>query len=231
MRIEAGLGSTIARDASLTCLSDGVDRFRLFNVLAGGGLTLVGVTLENGCAPRGGAALVKGAGVYLDAVDSTFRANAAQGVNGVQLTAEGRAVRIGTDSELTLDGCLFDSNGAHGFFAGGGFGGAISARSGANPISIIGSDFVGNEAAGGDNPLIGGAAVDRGSCSASGATTDARGFTRPFDVTGSANADDGCDAGAYEVQDANGNGIDDAFEIFADGFESGDTATWTTTVP
>lgn len=78
---------------------------------------------------------------------------------------------------------------------------------------------------------IGGAAVDQGSCIASGATADARGFARPFDVTGATNADDGCDPGSYEVQDANANGIDDAFEIFADGFESGDTSSWSVTVP
>jgi hypothetical protein len=78
---------------------------------------------------------------------------------------------------------------------------------------------------------VAGPALDRGSCTASGATADARGLGRPFDFPGAVNADDGCDAGAYEARDDNGNGADDALEIFADGFESGDTTAWSATTP
>jgi hypothetical protein len=41
-------------------------------------------------------------------------------------------------------------------------------------------------------------ALDQGSCVLSGATTDARGFVRPFDLPNTINADDACDVGAYE---------------------------------
>jgi len=42
-------------------------------------------------------------------------------------------------------------------------------------------------------------AVDQGSCP--GVTADQRGLPRPVDLPGIANADDGCDVGAYELQE------------------------------
>ena len=75
---------------------------------------------------------------------------------------------------------------------------------------------------------LGTPAVDQGSCTASGVTADARSMTRPVDLT-PANADDGCDVGAYEARDVDVNGIEDGFEltiIFTDGFESGTTSAW-----
>lgn len=62
---------------------------------------------------------------------------------------------------------------------------------------------------------IGSAAADAGSCTASGVTADVRGFSRPFDDTDVANADDGCDAGAYESRDedeAIGDGVEDGVD-------------------
>lgn len=53
-------------------------------------------------------------------------------------------------------------------------------------------------------------ALDQGSCTSSGVTTDARGYNRPYDDTNTANADDACDVGAYEY-------IED--DMFKDGFE------------
>ncbi len=44
-------------------------------------------------------------------------------------------------------------------------------------------------------------ALDQGSCAVSGVSEDARGVARPFDETGIADADDGCDIGAYEWDD------------------------------
>jgi hypothetical protein len=41
-------------------------------------------------------------------------------------------------------------------------------------------------------------AVDQGSCA--GLATDQRGYPRPVDIPGVADADDGCDIGAYERQ-------------------------------
>lgn len=132
-------------------------------------------------------------------------------------------------------------------------------------------------------------AQDTGSCTASGATADARGLSRPWDGTPS-NADDGCDVGAYESRDEDegvGDGVEDGVDncpddvnpgqedadhdglgnvcdlcfgdnstgdadgdgvcanldcddsdptnacapIFDDGFESGDTSAWTSSIP
>lgn len=46
--------------------------------------------------------------------------------------------------------------------------------------------------------LVGSPAIDQGSCE--GSLTDQRGFPRPMDLSGIANADDGCDIGAFEYQ-------------------------------
>jgi hypothetical protein len=43
-------------------------------------------------------------------------------------------------------------------------------------------------------------ALDQGSCQATGAVADQRGLGRPFDLTNVADADDGCDVGAFEAQ-------------------------------
>ncbi|MGE4071573.1 MAG: choice-of-anchor Q domain-containing protein [Lysobacterales bacterium] len=73
--------------------------------------------------------------------------------------------------------------------------------------------------------VIASPAHDAGSCASSGATADARGFSRPWDDPGVVNAADGCDAGAYESRDLDDDGVDDNFEpVFADGFESGNVA-------
>ena len=74
-------------------------------------------------------------------------------------------------------------------------------------------------------------ALDQGSCTASGITVDARGLSRPWDFPAITDLDDGCDPGAYESRDQNGDGIEDGLQVFDDGFESGDTTAWTLTVP
>lgn len=77
-------------------------------------------------------------------------------------------------------------------------------------------------------------AHDQGSCTGTGSTADARGLARPWDDPAVANADDGCDAGAYESRDLDDDGLDDAYAavpIFEDGFESGDTAAWSIAFP
>lgn len=68
-------------------------------------------------------------------------------------------------------------------------------------------------------------AVDQGSCTAAGVLEDARETVRPFDVGAIPDAADGCDTGAHELVDVDGNGDDDAF-LFTDGFESGDVSGW-----
>lgn len=64
-------------------------------------------------------------------------------------------------------------------------------------------------------------AIDAGSCGGLGGV-DARGLGRPQDLAATANADDGCDIGAYELLNPN---------IFSDGFESGNTFFWAEVVP
>ena len=79
---------------------------------------------------------------------------------------------------------------------------------------------------------LGSAAFEAGSCSAPGATVDARGLVRPWDDPDVANLDDGCDAGAYESRDEDGDDIEDGVDscpgdptntcpLFSDGFETG----------
>ena len=77
---------------------------------------------------------------------------------------------------------------------------------------------------------LAGPGYDQGSCTASGATEDARERSRPWDDPTVINIDDGCDIGAYEARDTDGNGVDDDYEsLFEDGFESGDTSAWSST--
>jgi uncharacterized repeat protein (TIGR01451 family) len=49
--------------------------------------------------------------------------------------------------------------------------------------------------------------LDAGSCAVSAATVDERGFARPVDMAGVANAADACDKGAFELQTPEG-GVD-----------------------
>jgi len=80
---------------------------------------------------------------------------------------------------------------------------------------------------------------------------DSRSIFRPFDLPAVADADDGCDIGAFEATDPDGDGFTEATDcapddpaihtldrcgvcdgdgtsclIFEDGFESGDTTIW-----
>lgn len=77
-----GNGATIERDASLTCILDGVrvadEEFKLFHVSSGATLNLANLTLQNGCADgakgtakNGGAILIKQGVLNLDHVHVT----------------------------------------------------------------------------------------------------------------------------------------------------------------
>ncbi len=162
MTITAGTATLISRLDSLTCPDDGVDHFRLLNVVAGGRLTLDGVTLENGCAPSGGAVYVQG---ELVLVDSVFRDNTAQGVDltaiqrGGVLDGRGGAVYVADVGELeSVTGTVFEDNRAVGLSGDGsnGEGGALMIESGAavGPIQL--SLFRSNEAIGGGAAFDGG---------------------------------------------------------------------------
>ncbi|MEM6454551.1 MAG: right-handed parallel beta-helix repeat-containing protein [Acidobacteriota bacterium] len=80
-------------------------------------------------------------------------------------------------------------------------------------------------------------AVDGGSCADANLAVDARNFLRRQDVAGVANSVDGCDVGAYEAFDTDGDGITDAVDpcpnepgdacaLFGDGFETATTGMW-----
>ena len=56
-------------------------------------------------------------------------------------------------------------------------------------------------------------ALDAGSCTVSGAVSDARGSVRPADLAGPGNVDDGCDIGAMEAQDGDSDGVFDFADI------------------
>lgn len=79
-------------------------------------------------------------------------------------------------------------------------------------------------------PLTGSPAIDAGGCP--GVEADQRGYgngltgLRIVDDPGVADTADGCDVGAVEV-----GGIDLGVLVFLDGFESGDTGRWSSTVP
>ena len=59
---------------------------------------------------------------------------------------------------------------------------------------------------------ISGPALDQGSCFAGAVTTDARGFSRPWNDPTVTDADDGCDPGAYESRDDDGDTAVDAID-------------------
>ncbi|MBZ0112049.1 MAG: hypothetical protein K8J08_06290, partial [Thermoanaerobaculia bacterium] len=56
-----------------------------------------------------------------------------------------------------------------------------------------------------------GPAIDQGNCTMGKPSGDARGFSRPIDLT-PANADDGCDAGAYESRDDDVDDVEDGVD-------------------
>ncbi len=64
-------------------------------------------------------------------------------------------------------------------------------------------------------PTLGSEVIDAGSCTASGVVVDSRELARPIDDPIAANADDGCDVGAYETRDLDegvGDGVEDGID-------------------
>lgn len=124
--IEAGAGSIVERSNALTCTDAEPTAFRILEVAAGGDLSLVGLTLRNGCVAAAG--------------------------NGAM--ASGGAVLLLAGGALKIDGCAFEGNSARGGpegvpqTAGGARGGAIAALGGS--LEIVGSTFSGNEVIGFD---------------------------------------------------------------------------------
>ncbi len=100
------------------------------------------------------------------------------------------------------------------------------------------------------------AAIDQGSCTSLLLGVDSRLTLRPFDLPTVGDADDGCDIGAFEATDPDGDGFTEATDcapddpmmhtvdhcgvcggdgtscpLFEDGFESGDTSMWSSQHP
>ncbi len=170
--IVAGQGDTIARDGSLGCAAaDPAGEFRLLQVLAGGSLTLRGLTLGGGCADRGGAVLVQDS--VLDTIATGFIGNQARdavdsAAGGAVFVEEGEASFVGgefagnaalhdgTGSPAAKGGALYGDESslwilASGFFdnfadtqslAGDAWGGAAYAQDGA--LSVLATEFSGN---------------------------------------------------------------------------------------
>ncbi len=102
-----GNENTIARDGSLACAAaDPAGEFRLLQVLAGGSLTLRGLTLDGGCADRGGAVRVSDA--VLDTTATSFTGHRARAAAG---TAAGGAVTV-TGGEASFVEANFENNAA-----------------------------------------------------------------------------------------------------------------------
>ncbi|MEO8197539.1 MAG: choice-of-anchor Q domain-containing protein [Thermoanaerobaculia bacterium] len=124
--IEAGGGSIIERANALSCTAAEPTAFRIFEVAAGGDLSLVGLTLRNGCV----AAVGTGA------------------------MASGGAVLLLAGGALKIDGCTLGGNSARGGpeggeqTAGAARGGAVAALGGV--LEIVASTFSDNEVIGFD---------------------------------------------------------------------------------
>lgn len=124
--ITAGAGTVIERSNALTCVGPDPAAFRLLEVAAGGDLTLVGLTLRNGCV-------------------------AAADIGAI---ASGGAVLVLAEGTLRIDDCALVGNTARGGpeggseTAGAARGGAVASLGGS--LDIVGSTFSGNEASGFD---------------------------------------------------------------------------------
>jgi hypothetical protein len=181
--LAAGTGSVVERAPAATCAApDQGDEFRLLNVTGGGSLTLVGLTLRNGCANVGGAVLVLGGALAV--VGGTFSGNtaisdspSARGgavdlhgssslgafvgthftdnlAHGTPGAPEGGGA-IAADGPLAVADANFENNSTVGLFARGG-----AVRTTGVEVTISGSTFTSNQASGGSSSGAGGAIHD-----------------------------------------------------------------------
>jgi hypothetical protein len=191
---------------------------------------LTGSTLSGNAAGSGGAISTSGTTIL---TNSTLSGNSASDSGGAVLSYATSGVTL---TSSTLSGNSADSQGAaissHGSTV---MNNCIVANSpgGGNCSGDVTGDF--NLDDDGTCPVVGSitgldpsladnggptqthalslnsSAVDAGSCSA--LAVDQRGLPRPVDVLGAPDADDGCDVGAFEVQDSDGDGLTDEEEL------------------
>lgn len=153
-----GAGDRIERQAGLVCGGSQPDAFRIVNILGAGNLTLVGITVANGCiAPP--AAPAYGGGFYLAATgaltlqQATVSGNTASGfhdVNAAGALASGGGV-YASGGTVTLTTASFDGNHAFGGDGGQGGGTALGGALAQEGGTLIATDasFTGNSAVGG----------------------------------------------------------------------------------
>ncbi len=147
----------------------------------------------------------------LELANSTIYGNATG-----RIEIDGIGGGIYTDGTLLLGNTILaeniDISGPSDCYLGGGsfqsLGYNLEGAAGSCPLTVVG-DVTGTDPLLGSLGDHGGAtfthpllpnspAIDRGSCE--GSPSDQRGMLRPVDLAGIANADDGCDIGAFEVQ-------------------------------
>ena len=125
--ITAGAGSVVERSSALGCVAADPTAFRILEVAAGGDLSLVGLTLRNGCIAA----------------------------DGTDWVGSGGAVLVLGDGSLRVDGCTLTSNTVRGgpavplFTEGPARGGAIAVLGGT--LEIVDSTFSDNETLGFDS--------------------------------------------------------------------------------
>ena len=147
MTIRAGQATAILRSDTLSCDESGTDHFRLLNVESGGRLTLDGVTLENGCARRGGAIHVTDGSLTL--INSRFLENRAHGLINGGNHAAGGAILLNTDGRLeSATDCTFEGNVVVSHGNGNARGGALNTTSNAAFVGpFTGNELIANEVA------------------------------------------------------------------------------------
>ncbi|MEM7048303.1 MAG: FG-GAP-like repeat-containing protein [Acidobacteriota bacterium] len=157
--LRAGAAVVVERDASLPCVADGSDQFRLFNIVSGGRLVLEGLTLRGGCAQLGGAIHLD-LGAAIEASGCLFENNVAQADSSDSI-ARGGAIHAASQwSGVTIADSEFQNNHARAIQdSAAGSGGALFLASGAGqPAMLIDSGFSHNTAASGpDGDAHGGA--------------------------------------------------------------------------
>lgn len=151
--IAAGAGAVIERSLAIGCSQIGISPFRLFEVSAGGDLTLLGLTLRNGCVfppvvawPASGGAVLVQAGGALKIEGCRLENNRAIGALATQTgLARGGAVAV-LGGRLEIVDSVFVGNSVLGTDP---HGGALAVESG-EVVAVTASEFSGNHA--GPNP-------------------------------------------------------------------------------
>jgi hypothetical protein len=173
-----------------------------------GNVALGGVGTSDGTA-QGGALLVGGSDANVEISSAAFEANEA-GVTGDEASANDcddlgpGLLSLGYNVVSAAGTCTFS-----------GVGDVVSQAPGLGAVADHGCTTPLPDGSCVPTSPVGASswALDAGSCTVSGSTVDARSFGRPVDIAASTNADDGCDVGAFEARDGDGDGVFDFEDI------------------